>query len=366
MFKGTIVFFAGLLFSGVGILADPLDEWTTRERGLIDGLLIDHLGEPPADPSNQFSTDPKAAALGEKLFNDTRFSSNGEVSCATCHLADYHFTDDLAVAEGVGKTTRRTMPLAGLAHQTWFFWDGRNDSLWSQALGPLVAEKEHNLTRAQVAQRIHQHYAAQYESVIGPFPKIQEASFAAKGAEDVSEAQWDALTEVYVNGGKSIAAFVRTIQPKASTFDEYARALTSGDEEGLMVLSDDQKRGLRLFISKAKCINCHNGPLFSNGEFHNVGTPQVGDVDRGRAAVLKEVVKDEFNFLSKWSDADPETDCDHLLYLTDDLAQYEGAFKTPGLRDVADPISLYACGAVQHLIKLAATLPDGLGTQWGG
>ena len=354
MAKAISILFVALLFASLSFCADPLDEWTARERGLIDGLRLDHLGEPPADSSNRFSADPKAAALGEKLFNDTRFSSNGKVSCATCHKADYNFTDDLRVAEGVGKTKRRTMPLAGLAHQTWFFWDGRNDSLWSQALGPLVAVKEHNLTRAEVAQRIFQHYAAEYKAVIGPLPEIEEASFAAKDTGDVSEAQWNALTEVYVNGGKAIAAFVRTIQPSPSPFDEYARALNSESEEGLKVLTDDQKKGLRLFITKAKCINCHNGPLFSNGEFHNVGTPQVGEPDRGRAGVIETLTEDEFNCLSQWSDANPETDCDHLLYLTDDLPQYELAFKTPSLRNVSERSPFMHAGqfnTLEHLIQ---------------
>ena len=80
---------------------------------------------------------PAAAALGATLFFDQRLSRNGKVACATCHKIDRQFQDDLPHAAGLGTTNRRTMPLAGVAWSPWFFWDGRRDSLWSQALTPL-------------------------------------------------------------------------------------------------------------------------------------------------------------------------------------------------------------------------------------
>jgi cytochrome c peroxidase len=41
-----------------------------------------------ADLSNQYADDARAAALGHKLFFDTRFRANGTVACSTCHLPD--------------------------------------------------------------------------------------------------------------------------------------------------------------------------------------------------------------------------------------------------------------------------------------
>ena len=43
------------------------------------------------------------------------------------------------------------MPIAGAAHSPWLFWDGRKDSLWSQALGPLEDAAEHGSNRTRLA-----------------------------------------------------------------------------------------------------------------------------------------------------------------------------------------------------------------------
>jgi cytochrome c peroxidase len=73
--------------------------------------------------------DPRAAELGHLLFFDEALSANGEVSCASCHMPERGFQDDLPVGERIGHTDRRTMPLAGVAYARWLFWDGRRDSL---------------------------------------------------------------------------------------------------------------------------------------------------------------------------------------------------------------------------------------------
>ena len=105
----------------------------------------------PRDPTNRVADDPRAADLGRRLFFDTRLSSNGRVACSTCHQPDRAFQDGIALAAGVGTTARRTMPIAGMARSPFLFWDGRKDSLWAQALGPLESPVEHGGTRAQYA-----------------------------------------------------------------------------------------------------------------------------------------------------------------------------------------------------------------------
>ena len=89
--------------------------WTDEELEILRSLSLESLEPLPADPSNRHADDPRAAALGEKLFFDTRLSSNGEVSCGSCHLPGKHFQDGTPLARGVGTTNRRTMPLAGTA-----------------------------------------------------------------------------------------------------------------------------------------------------------------------------------------------------------------------------------------------------------
>jgi cytochrome c peroxidase len=91
----------------------PRPAWSQAELATLRSLSIDSLGPVPADPSNAVANDPRAAALGQALFFDTRFSANGQVSCGTCHKPDRDFTDGLPLAHGVGTTDRTTMPLPG-------------------------------------------------------------------------------------------------------------------------------------------------------------------------------------------------------------------------------------------------------------
>lgn len=143
------------------------------------------------------------------------------------------------------------------------------------------------------------------------------------------------ISSIYVNMGKAIAAYVRKLMPAPSRFDEYVEAVVEGDAGGVDVLSVEEVEGLRLFIGKANCVSCHNGPLFTNGEFHAVGAPDAGDIDPGRAAVLSAIPDDEFSCLGPHSDADPQEDCAHVRFMDDEASKYQRAFKTPTLRSVA-------------------------------
>jgi cytochrome c peroxidase len=150
--------------------------------------------------------------------------------------------------------------------------------------------------------------------------------------------QRDEVNRVYVNMGKSIAAYVRTIMPQPSPFDRYVEQVLSEKHlPSRMALIDDEARGLRLFIGKAKCTNCHNGPLFTNSDFHNLGLPHNGDEkpDEGRAGAITQVLSNEFNCIGKYSDAKPN-ECLELRFIDTSDKKYIGAFKTPTLRTVAD------------------------------
>ena len=103
-------------------------DWTADEIETLRELWIGSLPPLPHDPSNAFADDPRAAALGQHLFFDTRFSSNGKVSCATCHQPQLMFTDGMSLAQGVGRTGRSAPTVVGTAYSPWQFWDGRKDS----------------------------------------------------------------------------------------------------------------------------------------------------------------------------------------------------------------------------------------------
>ena len=171
--------------------------WNTVEIEQLRDLWIGELDQTPADPSNRAADSPVAAALGERLFFDTRLSATGTVSCGSCHRPDREFQDDRALAVGVGTTNRRTMPVAGTAHSPFLFWDGRKDSQWAQALGPLESPVEHGGTRAQYAHVIAEHYRAEYETIFGAIPDVTGIPRVAGPVDDpIAANAWRTLTDV--------------------------------------------------------------------------------------------------------------------------------------------------------------------------
>lgn len=322
-------------------------KWSDEELATLRGLWIGSLPSLPADPSNQYADNPEAAAFGQKLFFDTRFSSNGEVSCATCHLPDRLFQDGTPLAHGVGTTNRRTMTILGTAYSPWLFWDGRKDSQWAQALGPMESPVEHGGNRTLYAHLVSEFYADEYTALFGPLPDLSNLPLnagpvadpeAAANWEAMSREDQEAVTRIYVNMGKSIAAYERHLNPGEARFDRYVEAVLNDDYKSASeILTPDEIAGLKLFIGPANCTNCHNGPLFTNNDFHNTGIPVAPDLpeDIGRAKGAQQVLADEFNCLSVYSDAQPEQ-CSELSFLVVDEHQQERQYKPPSLRNVSN------------------------------
>ena len=198
--RTTIALLTIAVAAGVAVAARSTD-WSEDELATLRELSLAALEPLAADPTNRYADDPRAASLGEKFFFDTRFSSNGKVSCATCHDPNRQFQDDKPLADGVGKTGRRTMPIAGTQYSPWQFWDGRKDSQWSQALGPLESPVEHGGNRRQYVQLVTEHYDVEYKRIFG--------------------GDYNDTTRVFANIGKAIAAFERTLRPQPSRFDAY-------------------------------------------------------------------------------------------------------------------------------------------------
>lgn len=307
-------------------------DWSSTEIATICSLWLGSLPELSPDLSNAYGDDARAADFGHQLFFDTRLSANGDIACATCHLPELNFTDGLAVPIGGG--ARKTQTIVGTAYSPWFFWDGHKDSQWAQALEPLESPVEHGGIRKQYVDFLANDpdYRATYESIFGEMPEL---------TSEESE------TGVFVNLGKAIAAYERTIMPAESPFDQYAVAVMTGDERGMReAFSDDEAAGLDIFINQGSCVNCHNGPLFTNNEFH--GTNVFGTVDQGRLLGADLVLEDEFNCLSEWSDAEPEA-CIDLRFILTDSPELDAAFKTPTLRNVAEMAPYTHNGAFRDL-----------------
>ncbi|HJQ54634.1 MAG TPA: cytochrome c peroxidase [Gemmatimonadaceae bacterium] len=321
--------------------------WTARDKQVLRSLALASLEPLQADPSNKYGDDPRAAALGREFFFDTRLSGNGKVSCASCHSPSHDFQDGQPLANGVGTTNRRTMPIPGTAHSPWQFWDGRADSQWEQALGPLESAVEHGGTRAQYAHVISDHYRGDYEVVFGKLPDLQGLPRHAGPVSDTAErrtwdripaTQRDEINRVYANIGKAIAAYERRIEYGPSRFDQYVATELAGRQHTKTdALTNDEEAGLRLFIGKGSCVNCHNGPLFTDNHFHNTGVPPsalISALDSGRTAGVRQAVAGEFSCTSEYSDAKPE-DCEELRFAVTEGDELTRAYKTPSLRNVA-------------------------------
>ncbi|MDP6955906.1 MAG: cytochrome c peroxidase, partial [Planctomycetota bacterium] len=333
-----------------------------------------------------WAADPDAAHLGRLLFFDPGLSGDGTISCATCHDPALAFTDGKALAEGVGLLGRHTPTVIDGAYQRWFFWDGRADSLWAQVAGPLEHPLEMNGSRLAALHHVAEtpHLRLNYEQVFGPLPAISDARRFPRSARPMADTQhadakaWSAMAaadrdlvnRTFSNLAKSIAAFERLLLSADAPFDEFIKALASGDPTGGDHLSPSARRGLRLFIGRGNCTVCHAGPLFTDGEFHNIAVPPLaptptgsaaGDPgvtgvtgslgagganragtfdDSGRWAGEAKVLADPFNALGAFADTPrkngrptgPAADKLTLLLPSPD---HWGEFKTPSLRHVA-------------------------------
>src|SRR5205814_5979480 len=247
----------------------------------------------PTSPSNTFADNPAAAELGQQFFYDKRFSgpvieasddlgpvgTMATMSCATCHDPARGGADIRplgATSRGAAWTGRNAPTVINAVHSPWIFWDGRRDSLWSQALGPIEGGAEMNSGRLQVARVIFDKYREPYEKLFGAMPGMEDVDrFPPAGKpglpafDNMAAPDKTAVNRVFANFGKAIEAYERKLVDKSSKFDRFL----AGDDTAL---SAQAQRGARLFVGKAACNECHSGPMLADGKFHNHGVPHHG------------------------------------------------------------------------------------------
>lgn len=288
----------------------------------VMGIIGAASGEPPLGlpPVPVPDDNPQSAAkiaLGEKLFNDVRFSTTKEVSCATCHAEEKAFTDGpLSVSEGINKLTgtRNSPTVINSAYSETMFWDGRSPSLEDQALHPFTNPVEMGLKDHEPILKI----VRTDPDYVKAFEKVFKKS--GKGIT---------MTEVT----QAIAAFERTVVSGNSPFDRYQY----GGEYDAMTPA--QIRGLDLFVDKARCVSCHvieqTQAIFTDNRFHNIGQG-INDIQADVPKLAKEFLKAEATL----SEVDVKVLSDAK---TSELGRFAvtrrvdelGAFKTPTLRNIA-------------------------------
>jgi len=275
------------------------------------------LGLPPLMIPADNPQTPEKIALGKKLFDDKRFSTTGEVACASCHEAEKAFTDSpLSVSEGIAKLTgtRNAPTVINSAYLETQFWDGRSPSLEDQAQHPFVNPVEMGLKNHEPILKIARtdpEYVKAFKQVFG------------KSGEKIT---MDEVT-------KAIAAFERTVIAGNSPFDRY---YYGGEQDAL---TEKQKRGFELFANQGRCVSCHvieqTQALLTDNRFHNIGVG-INDIQADVPALADEYIKADLN--------DAEVDIKVLGDArTSELGRFVvttgfddlGAFKTPTLRNIA-------------------------------
>ncbi len=176
----------------------------------------------------------RQAAVGQRLVLDPRLSASGTIACASCHRPDQGWTVNTPLAIGhMGEPGRRNpTALHTAAARTRWGWDGSGTSLAGRSLAPLNDPAEMGLASL-------------------------EDAVARAGLPSVQ-----AL-------GEALAAYLRTLDTP-TRFDRFLR----GDGTAL---SDQEIRGLHLFRTEARCINCHHGPLLTDERFHNLRISSFGE-----------------------------------------------------------------------------------------
>ncbi len=286
----------------------------------------------PRSPTNRYADNPRAALLGRALFEDTGFSRDGRVACATCHQPGRAFADGRPVAVGRDRGTRNTPSLHFVAFGRWKLWDGAADSLWSQPLLALENPREHATTRLAVAHRVATAYRARYEEVFGPLPPLDDRARFPDEARP-GDAAWEAMraddreavNRVAANFGKAIEAYERTLTAAAAPFDRYVAGAVDA-------ISPQARDGLALFL-RVGCVGCHDGPLLSDQDFHNLRVPDdpMAGGDPGRLAGIAVALASPLNAAGAFSD-------DRAAWPLTGYAPHpsqRGQFRTPSLRGVA-------------------------------
>ena len=214
----------------------------------------------PVPEDNPLTADK--VKLGRKLFGDKILSRNRKLACKGCHQPKKAFTDGRAKAVGVyERQGNRSVPtLVNRAYGRAFFWDGRTSTLEEQVIKPIESESEMDMTVPEVVERLKRkrRYRKMFRQAFGRDANGQDLA-------------------------RALASYVRTIYSGDSPFDRYIY----GDRNAL---SDEARRGLRIFRGKGNCTACHVGPTLSDEEFHNTGVAWRNGkfLDDGRYTVTKQ------------------------------------------------------------------------------
>jgi cytochrome c peroxidase len=256
--------------------------------GCKEAAPIDTGNDQPEEPTYELNIIPKVfpamnipsfnpmtaekIELGRHLFYDTRLSTDGKISCASCHDPARGFADNVEISRGVHGLfgNRNAMALINLGHYDNYVWNGRFKTLEEHAPGPIFNKVEMGFGNDD---RNNDGYGDPDEDTIILFRNLDGEPKYGK----MFKAAFDDSVITIERIARALASFERTFVSNTSPFDEF----NNGAKDAL---SANAIRGYMLFTDtrKTNCIGCHNGPNFTDGLFHDNGIV-TNTKDKGRA-----------------------------------------------------------------------------------
>jgi cytochrome c peroxidase len=212
-----------------------------------------YLAEVPYPQENPQSAEK--IELGRKLFFDKRLSRDESISCASCHHPEYAFTDRKKVSDGVGggKTERNAPSLLNSAFLKTAMFDAHLTSLEMQVIVPIQEHVEMDMKMGELIER------------------LKKDPYYTESAERIFNRKFDAYVLT-----RSIAAFERSLVSLNSRFDRYYY----GQERSM--LTQQERRGWKIFSEKLYCTKCHPAPFFTTFEAECNGLYLDYGNDKGR------------------------------------------------------------------------------------
>jgi len=286
------------------IYSRPISSWPkpTLDQGVA---FHEFKSLSKIDTSYFRKMDQPLVKLGKLLFFDPILSGSNQISCSSCHNPQNSFGDHVTVPIGNDhiEGPRHTPSLLNVYARKTLFWDGRAKSLEEQALSPIEAHHEMDMSLNKLIPKL---------KAIPGYRELFKEAYG--GEEDFS------VPEVL----HALAEFQRTIQSKRSRFDEFLDGKSTA-------LSDQEIQGMHLFRTKARCMNCHNGQFLTDESFHNIGMTYYKRKyqDLGRYEITK----------------NPED---------------VGRFRTPSLRDVGNTAPYMHNGLMPSLIGIVNLYNSGM------
>jgi cytochrome c peroxidase len=361
------------------------EEWTAIQK-------LSPLPKPEPDTTSKFSDDPTAAELGQRLFYEKGYSGPievandlgqvgeaGKASCESCHIKTDWYVDTRSsppnTSIAVNWFFRNAPTLVNVATYTdWFGWVGFNDNLWGKCLIP--AEFVMGTDRSGIVHFLYQNasYRQAYDALFEPdldpaldpthpdakrFPMLASPTKAPDVWSKMPEADRAVINTAYANFGKALGAYLRLLYSGDAPFDRYV----AGDEGAI---GESAKRGAKLFVGKAACVECHAGPAFTDNTFHVTGVPQIGEHvlpppagDGGRFDAIDVYLGWDFSTKGPFND-DPTVDRSKDVTKDEKL---RGAFRTKGLRSVAHTGPFMHTGHIATLREVVEFYNEGGGSK---